>query len=92
MNFIEAMLSLRYFRHPSFCAVDSFQVFIDHSVVEIYSGNSQNVATFRVYPTLSDALGISLVSLNADVVFNVNAWPLGRPSSDLSAFYPPQSP
>ena len=54
-----------------------FQVFVDHSVVEIYSGDARNVASFRVYPTLSDALGVVLVAEDANVIFNVDAWVLG---------------
>ena len=55
-----------------------FQMYIDHSVVELYSGDYKSVASFRLYPTLGDALGFELIAQNASVVFNVDAWQLGN--------------
>ena len=54
-------------------------------MVEIYSSDARSVAAFRVYPTLADALGISLVALNASVIFNLNAWYLTGPAVNASA-------
>ena len=60
-------------------------MFIDHSVVEIYSGDASNILTFRLYPTSADALGITLVAQDADVVFDIQAWSLALGNSTLSA-------
>ncbi len=54
----------------------SLRILIDHTVVEMYSGDGRSVASFRVYPTLADSIGITLVSENAVSTFNVDAWAL----------------
>ena len=54
----------------------SLRILIDHTVVEVYSGDGASVASFRVYPTLPDALGITLVAANASATFSVDAWML----------------
>jgi sucrose-6-phosphate hydrolase SacC (GH32 family) len=52
------------------------QVFVDHSVVEMFSCDGLNTAAFRVYPTLIDSVGVSMVSMNANTTFNLDAWML----------------
>lgn len=61
---------------PLSTAGNKLQVFIDHSVIEIYANGGRAVLTSRVYPSLADSQGVLLFSNGGTVIVNVDAWSL----------------
>jgi hypothetical protein len=52
----------------------TFDVFIDHSVVEVYAEDGDVAITSRIYPTLPDSIGVELFADNASALFQLTAW------------------
>jgi beta-fructofuranosidase len=73
----------RFFRgnydEAAFGKPETFHVFIDHSVVDVFINNSA-AFSFRIYPTRTDSDKIFLLSLGGETQFtHVEAWSLRNP-------------
>lgn len=56
----------------------TLRVFVDHSVIEVFSNDGTSNIITRVYPSLSSSVGVSLfVEGEGSVNVEVDAWSLG---------------
>jgi beta-fructofuranosidase len=61
---------------PDANGILKFQIFLDHSVLEVFAGNSVAI-TNRIYPTRADSLGLKLLLEQGNITINhLDLWSL----------------